>query len=95
MCPVCRDVVDEEEGQRRHGGKEELVAPSQVQHVVGEAQHQHARYGEESRHQLDKLVVGELVVIFVDQVAAEGQGDHDERQHQEDAPCHDASRLGH
>ena len=93
MCPVCRDVVDEEEGQRRHGGKEELVAPSQVQHVVCEAQHQHARYGEESRHQLDKLVVGEL--IFVDQVAAEGQGDHDERQHQEDAPCHDASRLGH
>lgn len=47
--------VDHEQGQGGHGGQQELVSPAQVQHVVGEAQEDHAADGQESTDQLHKL----------------------------------------
>lgn len=48
--------VDHEEGQRGDGGQQELVPPSQVQHVVSKAQEDHAAYGQESTDELHKLL---------------------------------------
>ena len=49
------DKVDHEKGQGSHGGQLQLVAPAQVQDVIGEAQEYHAADGEQGGNELDKL----------------------------------------
>lgn len=48
--------VHHEQRQRSHGGKKELVPPSQVQHIVSKAQEDHATDGQECTDQLHKLL---------------------------------------
>ena len=52
---VVGDEVDHQQRQRGDGGQQQLVAPLQLQHVVGEPQQQHTADGEQRRQQLHKL----------------------------------------
>lgn len=47
--------IDHEQRQGSQGGKQELVSPAQVQHVVSESQEDHAADGQKSPDQLHKL----------------------------------------
>lgn len=48
--------VHHEQRQGSHGGKKELVPPSQVQHVISKAQEDHAADGQQCTDQLHKLL---------------------------------------
>ena len=54
-CVAKVGKIDHEQGQGRHGGEQELVSPPKVQHVIGEAQEDHATDGEKCTDQLNKL----------------------------------------
>lgn len=47
--------VNHEQRERSHGRKKELVAPAQVQNVIGKAQENHAADGEERTDELHEL----------------------------------------
>lgn len=47
--------IDHEQRQGSHGGKQELVSPPQVQHVISKAQEDHATDGQKSTNQLHEL----------------------------------------
>lgn len=47
--------IDHEQRQGSHGGKQELVSPPQVQHVICKAQEDHATDGQKCSNQLHKL----------------------------------------
>lgn len=50
---VCE--INHEQRQRRQGGKQELVSPAQVQHIIGKSQENHAADGQKCTDQLHKL----------------------------------------
>lgn len=50
---VCE--IDHEQRQRRQGGKQELVSPAQVQHIISKSQENHAADGQKCTDQLHKL----------------------------------------
>lgn len=52
--PKVREI-DHEQRQRRQGGKQELVSPAQVQHIVSKSQENHAADGQKCTDQLHKL----------------------------------------
>lgn len=47
--------IDHEQRQGGHGGKQKLVPPPQVQHVIGKAQEDHATDGQKCPNQLYEL----------------------------------------
>ncbi len=53
VAEVCE--IDHEQRQGSHGGKQELVSPAQVQHIIGKAQEDHAADGQKRTNQLHKL----------------------------------------
>ena len=52
---VVGDEVDHEQRQRGDGGQQQLVAPLELQHVVGEPEQQHTADRQQRRQQLHKL----------------------------------------
>lgn len=48
--------IHHEQRQGSHGGKQELVSPTQVQDVVSKAQEDHATDGQKCTNQLYKLI---------------------------------------
>lgn len=48
--------IDHEQRQGSHGGKQELVPPPQIQHIISKAQEDHATDGQKSTNQLYKLI---------------------------------------
>ncbi len=54
------------EGKRQegyHGGQDELMAPAEVEDVIGEAQEDHAADGQQRRHELLELHHHPLSII--------------------------------
>lgn len=56
-CIAKVGEIDHKQWQGSDGGKQQLVSPPQVQHVVGKTQEDHAADGQESPDQLHKLRV--------------------------------------
>lgn len=47
--------IDHEQRQGRQGGKQKLVSPPQVQHIISKSQKNHAADGQKCTDQLHKL----------------------------------------
>lgn len=53
VAKVCE--IDHEQRQGRQGGKQKLVSPPQVQHIISKSQKYHAADGQKCTNQLHKL----------------------------------------
>lgn len=53
VAKVCE--IDHEQRQGCHGGKQKLVSPPQVQHIISKSQENHAADGQKCTDQLHEL----------------------------------------
>lgn len=92
-CVAEVGKIDHEQRQGSHGGKQELVSPPQVEHVVGKAQEDHATDGQEGTNQLYKLIVWEARALIPHKAAKERHWDEAEEDDEEDRPTDHSLRL--
>lgn len=86
-------IINHEQRQRGDCGQQQFVPPLEVQHVICEAQEDHAADGQESGNIFDAFVVRKLLGI-VKEISTKRDGNEQEQGDEEDTSCEYSQCFG-